>query len=206
MQALLFEVMPRRGHESHYFDRAAALRPELEKNAGLIFIDRFKSLVRPGLILSHSLWKDEASLARWRTDPKHHAAQAARRNVHFADYRLRIAQVVGEAGGGEAQRGGTQDNAYNDPGLTACRYLVVVQSSGEPFGSGGEGFSSVNRENAFVSVVPVATRESGEETIAAAAGAGHVESAWLCLVSRDYGMFDRTEAPQYYPQAKRATC
>ena len=197
MQALLFEVMPRPGHEDHYFERAAALRPILEQNAGLIFIDRFKSLARPGLILSHSLWKDEASLAKWRVDAKHQVAQKAGRNVHFADYRLRIAQVLSEADG-------TAANAYNDPALTAPRFVVIVESSSEPFGSEGEGFSSVYRDDAFVTVVTVDAMKDGEEMVAAATAAGHVGAARLCLVSRDYGMFERDEAPQYFPAVASA--
>ena len=195
MQALLFEVMPRPGHEDHYLERAAALRPVLEKNAGLIFIDRFRSLERSGLILSHSLWKDEASLARWRVDAKHQVAQKAGRNTHFADYRLRIAQVLDDARDGEA-------NAYNDPELISPRFVAIIETSGQPFDGAGEAFSSVYRDDAFVIVATPETRQDGEQMVATAAGRGHVTSARLCLVSRDYGMFDRAEAPQYFPAAK----
>lgn len=198
MQALLFEVMPRPGHEDHYLERAAALRPELEKNAGLMFIDRFRSLERPGLILSHSLWKDEASLARWRVHAKHQVAQKAGRNTHFADYRLRIAQVLEEAQDGEA-------NTYNDPELIAPRFVALIESAGEPFGGSGESFSSVYRDDAYITVTTPETRENGEQLMAAAAGRGHVTSSRLCLVSRDYGMFDRAEAPQYFPPAVSAS-
>jgi len=195
VHALLFEVMPRSGHEDHYLERAAALRPELEKNAGLIFIDRFRSLERPGLILSHSLWKDEASLARWRVDAKHQVAQKAGRNVHFADYRLRIAQVLDGPIDGAS-------NPYNDPELTIPRFVAIVESSGEPFDSGGEGFSSVYRDDAFITVAKPDTREDGEQMIASATDRADVTSARLCLVSRDYSMFDRTEAPQYFAPAR----
>ena len=197
MQALLFEVMPRPGHEDHYLERAAALRPVLDKNAGLVFIDRFRSLDRPGLILSHSLWKDEASLARWRVDAKHQVAQDAGRNTHFADYRLRIAQVLDDVRDGET-------NAYNDPDLTAERFVAIIESSGEPIDGAGEGFSSVYRDDAFVTVATPETGEDGERMVVAAAGLAHVTSARLCLVSRDYGMFDRAEAPQYFPPVPTA--
>jgi len=197
VHALLFEVMPRPGHEDHYLERAAALRPELEKNAGLVFIDRFRSLERPGLILSHSLWKDEASLARWRVDAKHQVAQKAGRNTHFADYRLRIAQVLDDARDGET-------NAYNDPELVAPRFVAIIESSGEPFDGPGENFTSVYRDDAFVTVATPEAREDGEHMVASAAGSAQVASARLCLVSRDYGMFDRAEAPQFFPPAARS--
>lgn len=198
MQALFFEVLPRAGHESHYFERAAALRPELEKNPGLITIDRFMSVARPGLILSHSLWEDEASLAKWRSHAKHQAAQAAGRNVHFADYRLRIAQVINVAMSNEPLQTWQEHNPYNDPALVAQRYLVAVESTGEPFGKDGEGFKSVNRDDAFVSIIPVGSKTQGDETVAAAVAAKYVSCARLCLVSRDYGMYEREEAPQYF--------
>ncbi|MFL4994745.1 MAG: antibiotic biosynthesis monooxygenase family protein, partial [Microvirga sp.] len=79
MHALLFEVLPTPEGRARYFELAAALRPELDQNPGLLFIDRYESLSRPGVILSHSLWRDEASLARWRSNERHYAAQCAGR-------------------------------------------------------------------------------------------------------------------------------
>ncbi len=203
MHALFFEMSPRPGHESHYFDIAAALRPVLDQNAGLLFIDRFKSMSRPGVILSHSLWKDEASLAKWRTDTKHHAAQVAGRNVHFSDYRLRIAQVIASTAPGEAIQNAPEHYAYNDPDIRPERHLVIIESTREPFGRDGEPFSSVNRDNAFVSVVSVDTKMQGEHLLGAASASGTVQSAKLCLVSRDYGMHHRAEAPQFFPNVER---
>src|SRR5450432_2078029 len=94
MLALLFEVTPKRDGYQRYLDIAAALRPALDKHDGFLFIDRYRSLSKPETILSHSLWRDEASLAAWRTFESHHHAQVAGRDHVFADYRLRIAQVV----------------------------------------------------------------------------------------------------------------
>jgi heme-degrading monooxygenase HmoA len=96
MIGLFFEVMPRPGHEQAYFDMAADLQPELDKNPGLLFIDRFKSLVRQRIVFSHSHWSDEVSLTCRRTQAKHRAAQIAGREQHFEDYRLRIGQLVCE--------------------------------------------------------------------------------------------------------------
>jgi heme-degrading monooxygenase HmoA len=75
LHALLFEVLPTPEGRARYFEIAARLRPLLEENPGLLFIDRYESLTRPGLILSHSLWRDEASLARWRSNETHYGAQ-----------------------------------------------------------------------------------------------------------------------------------
>lgn len=56
--------------------------------------ERFASLTTEGRILSLSMWRDEAAIARWRADDAHRAAQAAGRAHIFADYRLRVARVV----------------------------------------------------------------------------------------------------------------
>ena len=59
MLALFFEVRPREdGGWERYLAIAAGLRPVLAKQEGLLFIDRYRSLTRPGTILSHSLWRD----------------------------------------------------------------------------------------------------------------------------------------------------
>ena len=52
------------------------------------------SLKQPGKVLSLSFWQDEASIAAWRQQEAHRHAQAAGRARIFADYRLRIAQVL----------------------------------------------------------------------------------------------------------------
>jgi heme-degrading monooxygenase HmoA len=187
----------------HYFERAAALRPILEKNEGLIIIDRYKSLSRPNTILSHSLWKDEASLASWRSDPKHHVAQKAGREVHFRDYRLRIAQVIMSAARDDGERTWPEAVAYNEPDLTPRRLMAVVESTGKSYGDEGEAYLSVNREDIYVTVMPVETDKQGNELVRAARAQNFVSSVRLCLVSRDYGMFDRREAPQYFAPVKQ---
>ena len=201
MHALFFEVTPRPGHEDHYFKIAAALRPILEQNDGLIFIDRYKSLARPDTILSHSLWEDEASLVRWRNDTKHQGAQRAGREVHFSDYRLRIAQVI---------QSYTRDDGVQtlvpdgDDNLEPRRLMAVVESTGRPYGDEGEAFLSVNREDVYVSVMPVLSDQQGGELIREAADEGFATSARLCLIDRDYGMFERREAPQTFAPLKQA--
>src|ERR1700686_503481 len=96
MIGLFFEVMPRLGHEQAYFDIAAGLRPELDKNPGLLFIDRFKSLGRQRIVLSPSHWRDEASLTSSRIHEKHHVAQSVVRQPLFDFYRLFFFQLVCE--------------------------------------------------------------------------------------------------------------
>ena len=94
MLALLFEFEPRPGQLPRYLDIAASLRPSLLQTEGFLYIDRFQSLSRPEVYLSHSLWRDEASIARWRSfEPHFYAQREARENI-LAGYRLRISTVL----------------------------------------------------------------------------------------------------------------
>ncbi|MEM8950276.1 MAG: antibiotic biosynthesis monooxygenase [Pseudomonadota bacterium] len=200
MQALMFEVKPKEGHEQHYFDRAAALRPRLERNDGILFIDRYRSLSRAGIVLSHSHWRDEASMTRWRVDEAHHKTQSAGRNVHFDDYRIRISHVLHFQQGAEPAKTWTSDGAYKDGSQTTSRYLAIIGTDKRPLDRIGEAFQSVNAEDRFLTIVEPASERDGRDLIAGIEGRQHhVTSTLLSVVSRDYGMYDRDEAPQYFP-------
>ncbi|MGK2851676.1 MAG: antibiotic biosynthesis monooxygenase family protein [Candidatus Limnocylindrales bacterium] len=98
MIAVIFEVRPAPGRREAYLDWAARLRPLLDEMDGFISIERFEGLAEPGRILSLSFWRDEAAVTAWRTLEAHRAAQEAGRAMIFADYRLRIAEVVRDYG------------------------------------------------------------------------------------------------------------
>jgi len=198
MHALLFEVLPTPEGRARYFELAAALRPELDQNPGLLLIDRYESLSRPGVILSHSLWRDEASLARWRSNERHYAAQCAGRRHLFADYRLRIGMVVEGWTPMLGTSSRTEEGAYNDPGLTAPRYFATVASRGDCVcWQGFEGFRSVYRDGEFIAVATLTTRDEFAGLVDQASGLTNVTSLRAALVSRDYGMHERAEAPQF---------
>jgi heme-degrading monooxygenase HmoA len=98
MIAVIFEVLPYLGERHTYLDLAGELRAELEKMDGFISIERFESLTMRGKLLSLSFWRDEDAVKRWRNLECHRAAQSAGRNGIFADYRLRIGNVVRDYG------------------------------------------------------------------------------------------------------------
>jgi heme-degrading monooxygenase HmoA len=204
MIGLFFEVTPKIGHEQAYFDIAASLRPELQQNEGLLFIDRFKSRSRPRLVLSHSTWRDEASLARWRTHAKHHVAQLAGRQQHFEDYRIRIAQLVAEWLPENRTPIRLDINAtYNDPMLQKERFIVAAATQSlQEAGSEYDHFDSVYRANEVVLLRTAESQEEGFEVVRQSSASGRMTSVRLYLISRDYSMHDRREAPQYYPPVK----
>lgn len=98
MIAIIFEVWPAAGRRQEYLDLAASLRPLLEQVDGFISIERFESLSEPGKILSLSVFRDEAAVARWRALERHREAQTLGRGGIFRDYRLRVAGVIRDYG------------------------------------------------------------------------------------------------------------
>ena len=98
MIAVIFEVWPEPDRKQEYLDIAAGLRPLLEQVDGFISIERFESLSEPGKILSLSVFRDEAAVARWRQLEQHRIAQARGRGGIFRDYRLRVAGVIRDYG------------------------------------------------------------------------------------------------------------
>lgn len=104
MIAVIFEVVLREGHTDAYQQIVAGLRPQLESIDGFVSVERFRSLTQPDKILSLSIWRDEAAVQRWRNLEMHRAAQHAGRSEHFADYRLRVAQVLRDYGMNERKQ------------------------------------------------------------------------------------------------------
>ena len=98
MIAVIFEVQPRPGRKEAYLEAAEHLRPLLAKIDGFISIERFESLTQPGKILSLSIWRDEDAVRQWRNVEEHRRVQGAGRQSIFADYRLRVAQVIRDYG------------------------------------------------------------------------------------------------------------
>src|SRR5215831_5698176 len=84
MFSVIFEVHVEQERLNDYLSLAQHLKPILEKIDGFIDNERFKSQRRPGWLLSHSTWRDEKSVVRWRTRGEHHAAQEKGRSEIFA--------------------------------------------------------------------------------------------------------------------------
>lgn len=98
MIAVIFEVWPAPGRKDDYLATAAALRADLETIDGFISVERFQSLTDPGKLLSLSFWRDEDAVKAWRNQTKHRETQKAGRAGVFADYRLRVADVLRDYG------------------------------------------------------------------------------------------------------------
>lgn len=194
MLALFFEVTPKPGHDDDYFGIAASLKPWVEQSGGMAFLDRYRSLTRPDTVLSYQHWENEAALSKWRADTRHRAAQKSGRDLHFAEYRLRICEIVAGFTREEAKKGSVPGEPHSSEAAGEPRLIMVVESVGEAFPR-GEPFKSVNREDAYASLLHIATRDEAEEILNDAETQYFVTGAFLCSITRDYGMHDRAEAP-----------
>jgi heme-degrading monooxygenase HmoA len=98
MIAVIFEVQIKEGKQEEYLQIAAKLREHLANVDGFISIERFASLSEEGKICSLSFWEDEASIKQWREFGIHRLAQEKGKAEIFADFRIRVAEVVRDYG------------------------------------------------------------------------------------------------------------
>ena len=98
MIVVIFEALPRPERKDAYFAAAELLRPLLKDIEGFISIERFESVAVPGKFLSLSFWRDAAAVEQWRNLEEHRRVQGAGRSSIFADYRLRVAEVIRDYG------------------------------------------------------------------------------------------------------------
>jgi heme-degrading monooxygenase HmoA len=207
MIGLFFEVQTRPGQRDQYLDLAASLKPALEAGGGCLSIERFQSLSREDLLLSHQIWQDEGALTAWRVNGQHHRVQELGRERVFADYRIRIAQVIHEARPGKPVWQPERRTPYNDPARRQPTYVLTAESKNArlPVETDwrGDAFASVYREGQFAHLIDLPDPQSGIAFGERLFADPTVEYVRVFEVMRDYGMFERAEAPQYYPPVER---
>lgn len=209
MIGLFFEVQTKPGHRDQYLDLAASLKPDLEAMGGCLFIDRFRSLSRENLLLSHQIWQDEGALTAWRAHARHHDVQAIGRAKVFSDYRIRVAQVIHEAKPGQAVWRPERRTPYNDPARRKPTYILTAESKHSALPAETEwrceAFASVYRDEHFAHLIDLPDEQAGVEFGPRLFADPTVQYFRVFEVMRDYGMFERAEAPQYYPPVQRAS-
>ena len=222
MFSVLFEVHPKPGQWDAYLGYAKLLRPELEQIDGFIDNVRYRSLTRDGWLLSHSGWRDEKALVRWRTQAKHHAVQQKGRFEVFLDYHLRVGQVTQDS---RVPRGHALDEQRLDETQVGEGTTVTLIDATAPAEAGGAAnaldrarwlgldadarglaawdvFEAVLMPGDFILLTcwrDLHAAEAFERAATPPAGA----RLRRIRVVRDYGMFDRREAPQYYADVAR---
>ena len=214
MFAVIFEVNPKPERWEAYLGYAKMLRPELEQIDGFVDNERFSSLRRKGWLLSLSIWQDEKAVIRWRTHVRHHEVQQRGRTAIFGDYHLRVGEIIADnrLPAGQILREQRFDATAAAGKLIALFEAVPKDLPAEPDADtvaarldlldmadsgllGWDVFESIIQPQKFILLT--SWRDD-----AAAKGPrqdGKDVRHRLVRVIRDYGMFDRAEAPQYYP-------
>ncbi|MGK7062832.1 antibiotic biosynthesis monooxygenase family protein [Bradyrhizobium sp. 1050_B9_N1_2] len=221
MFSVIFEILPKKESWDDYFDNAKRLRPELEQVEGFVDNIRYKSLTREGWILSLSNWRDEKSLVRWRSRRRHHEVQQKGREEIFADYHLRVGQITAdnqvptgyalteqrldetEVGEGtavtliNATRPGEwkqTDNPYDCAEWVGLNPWAADTMSWDIF----EAVLTPGDLILLISWKDAAAARAYED----ASAPNEKARVRRVRIVRDYGKYDRREAPQYYAEAQ----
>jgi heme-degrading monooxygenase HmoA len=221
MFSVIFEVQPRPDQWDAYLGHAKMLRPELEQIEGFVDNIRYRSLTRDGWLLSLSNWRDEKALVRWRTQAGHHAVQEKGRGGVLFDYHMRIGQFTHDTRLPKGQTLREQRLDETDAGEgTALTLVDSRRPAGERDADAHEIAASLGHRADTAGLIRLdvfdAVLTPGDMILLttwrdAAAAQGFEPAQALgqgarlrrVRVIRDYGMFDRREAPQYYPDVAR---
>jgi heme-degrading monooxygenase HmoA len=220
MFAVIFEVNPKPEQWDTYLGYAKLLRPELEQIDGFIENERFSSLRREGWVLSLSIWRDEKAVVRWRTSARHHDVQQKGRDEVFSDYHLRVGEIIAD---NRLPAGQTLREQRFDETQAPAKLIALAEAAPEGLPTPPDAsfitaqlglldpatrpglvdwdvFESINQPGKFILL-------TSWRDASGAAGLPEQDSVNIrhrrVRVIRDYGMFDRAEAPQYYPPVPR---
>jgi heme-degrading monooxygenase HmoA len=219
--SVIFEVKPHKERFDEYLGLGKRLKPILEQVDGFIDNERFESRRHPGLLLSHSTWRDEKSVVRWRTTGEHHLVQEQGRDRILQDYHLRVGEVTADSDPPGGVRLHEQRFDETEIGAAKCVTLTeIVPRDGAEFGSiaglltalrlevpgGGlidhDLFASIYNPGKLALLVSWQDAATAQRwTPVRPDGIETLRHRHIRIV-RDYGMFDRREAPQFYPDAK----
>ncbi|WP_407177061.1 antibiotic biosynthesis monooxygenase family protein [Bradyrhizobium sp. STM 3562] len=224
MFSVIFEVLPAQGKKDGYLELAKHLKPILESIEGFIDNERFESRRRPGWVLSHSTWRDEKSVVRWRTQGEHHMVQEKGRFEIFDDYHLRVGEVTFDSN--PPPQSGTQELRFDQTeiGLAKVATLTEITPARDATFAAQTDLlpAHLGLDLKSAAVVEHDIFESiynpGKLALLVGWKDAEAASAWSpthidgieklrhrrIRIVRDYGRFDRREAPQFYPDVKGA--
>jgi heme-degrading monooxygenase HmoA len=209
--AVIFEVQPRKERFDEYLDLAKRLKPELEKIEGFIDVERYGSKRTQGRVLSLSVFRDEKALVRWRTLGAHHAVQGRARAEIFEDYRLRVGEITADsqAQGSLPMQRLDETEVGDAKAVTISELLAAPSDLAAHLGApavGGDGLLDYEVFESIYNAGKLLLLASWREAAAADRWRPDISDGLRhrqVRVIRDYGMFDRREAPQFYPPARR---
>jgi heme-degrading monooxygenase HmoA len=220
MFSVIFEVHPKPAQWDAYLGNAKMLRPELEKVDGFVDNIRYKSLTRAGWLLSLSGWRDEKAVVRWRTAMGHHMVQEKGRSEILLDYHLRVGQLTHDTRVppgqviAEQRLDETEIGEGTTIGFVDAKWPATLNKEASPSEiatwlgldrkaaglAGWDVYDAVLTPGDLI-LMMVWKRAADAGAVAVLPEGGRLRHV---RIVRDYGMFDRREAPQYYPPVDRA--
>jgi heme-degrading monooxygenase HmoA len=217
MFAVIFLVQPKPERWNDYLEQAKYLKPKLEAVDGFIDNERFESKRTQGRLLSLSTWRDEKAVVRWRTQGDHHGVQKKGRFEIFEDYHLRVGEITHDTAppaGLTIEERRLDETAVGNAKVATIAELIPPEGSdlaaqpetlpaqlgldARPDGLGSEVFESIYSPGKLLLLG--LWRDAGAASRwkpAHPAAVGKTRYRQVRII-RDYGMFDRREAPQYY--------
>ena len=221
MFSVIFEVYPKEERFEEYLGLAKHLKPLLEKVDGFIDNERFESKRHPGWILSHSTWRDEKSVIRWRTTDEHHMIQEKGRSEILRDYHLRVGDVTADTDA--PKEAPVHEQRFDETEIGAAKLTTLTEITPQPsiaFDSPTDLLAAVGLDVSRDGVVDYDVFASiynpGKFAVLVSWTDAKAANLWTPVrpkgartlrhrkvrIVRDYGMFDRRESPQFYPDAK----
>jgi heme-degrading monooxygenase HmoA len=222
MFAVIFAVQPKPERWSDYLELAKYLKPRLEAIDGFVDNERFESKRTKGRLLSLSTWRDEKSLVRWRTQAEHHSVQGKGRFEIFEDYHLSVGQIIQDSDPPEGLD--VEDVRFDETAVGPAKVATIIELTPETQGHvewksdqlaarlgldiraealvDAEAFESIYDPGkllllAFWRDAAAAQRRSPRHP----AFAETLRFRRVRII-RDYGMFDRREAPQFFREIR----
>jgi heme-degrading monooxygenase HmoA len=224
MFSVIFEVLPAEGKKDEYLGLAKQLKPIIETIDGFVDNERFESQRRPGWVLSHSTWRDEKSVVRWRTEGEHHAVQGKGRFEIFQDYHLRVGDVTADTD--PPKEAPIQERRLDETEVGAAKIVTFTEVTPD---KGAMSAAQIDLLPAHLGLdlkdgavidhdVFASIYNPGKLALLVGWNGPEAANAWSpkrvggieklrhrqIRVVRDYGRFDRREAPQFYPDIKGA--
>ena len=193
---LFFEVAPNPGHLNHYFSYVEKLKPELEKHDGLIWLNRYRAQLDDYSLLSHQLWDSEKSLENWRQNKQHRLAQKAGIKKHFKDYRIRIGQRLACWQADLVTDANFDSISKSDALLVSIQSRAVISNTAfNKYASLDGAYHGLSASDQFITLV-TPNDLSSVLALTSSISPGSIDKIELFLISRDYSMTDRIQAPR----------
>jgi heme-degrading monooxygenase HmoA len=224
MFAVIFEVQPKPERWDDYLGLAKELKPKLEAIDGFIDNERFESKRTKGRVLSLSTWRDEKAVIRWRTQGEHHGVQEKGRFEVFEDYHLRVGEITADS---QPPKGlSVEQKRFDETEVGEAKVVTITELTPNESGTLGakpdrlpvhlgldiaasglvdhEVFESIYNPGKLLLLASWRDADAAKAWSVAQPPAAKSIRHRQVRVIRDYGMLERREAPQFYPEVNKA--